>query len=76
MPEIELKKRTATGRAAHLLREYARYIDEHAEAIVGDIDAPNYVTEDGISVRFILSENEFPTMSVEKRFLVLNRPST
>lgn len=75
MPEIELKKRTPTGRAVYRLREYARYIDEHAEALVGDVDPPNYVTECGIHVEFDLRDDEAPNITVSKNYLVLNKPN-
>ena len=72
MPEIKLKKRTITGKAVYLLREYARYIDEHAEALIGDIDQPNYITGDGIRLSFTLLENDaIPTLKVEKMHIVL-----
>ncbi len=74
MPEIKLKKRTITGKAVYLLREYARYIDEHAEALIGDIDQPNYITADGIKVSFTLRNDEVPSVNVNKSFLVLNKP--
>lgn len=74
MPEIKLTKRTTTGKAVHLLREYARYLDEHADALIGDIEPPNYITDGGIKVSFTLCLREFPHVSIEKEYLVLNQP--
>lgn len=76
MAEIKLKRRTPTGRAVHVLREYARYIDEHAEALVGDIDPPNYVAAGGIHVEFDIREDELPNVTVSKNYLVLNSSKT
>lgn len=76
MTEIKLKRRTPTERAVHVLREYARYIDEHADALIGDIDPPNYVAEGGIHVEFDLRDDELPNVTVSKNYLVFNSPKT
>lgn len=65
-------ERTVTQRAVKQLRECARYIDLHAEQIIGNIDQPNYITGDGIRLSFTLLENDaIPTLKVEKMHIVL-----
>ena len=60
-----------TEKAVAQLKAYARYIDEHAENIIGNIDAPNYVTEAGIYVSFtLLSHESIPALSVTKEHIV------
>ena len=62
---------TITEKAVAQLKTYARYIDEHAESIIGNIDAPNYVTEAGINVSFtLLSYESIPTLTVTKEHIV------
>ena len=62
---------TITEKAVAQLKAYARYIDEHAESIIGNIDAPNYVTEAGINVSFtVLSHESIPTLTVTKEHIV------
>ena len=62
---------TITEKAVAQLKAYARYIDEHAESIIGNIDAPNYVTEAGINVSFtLLSHESIPTITVTKEHIV------
>ena len=62
---------TITEKAVAQLKAYARYIDEHAESIIGNIDAPNYVTEAGINVSFtLLSYESIPTLTVTKEHIV------
>ena len=62
---------TITEKAVAQLKAYARYIDEHAESIIGNIDAPNYVTEAGINVSFtLLSHESIPTLTVTKEHIV------
>ena len=62
---------TITEKAVAQLKAYARYIDEHAESIIGNIDQPNYVTEEGIDVSFtLLSHESIPTLTVTKEHIV------
>ena len=62
---------TITEKAVAQLKAYARYIDEHAESIIGNIDAPNYVTKAGINVSFtLLSHESIPTLTVTKEHIV------
>lgn len=64
---------TITEKAVAQLKAYARYIDEHAENIIGNIDQPNYVTEEGINVSFtLLSYESIPTLAVTKEHIVLD----
>ena len=64
---------TITEKAVAQLKAYARYIDEHAESIIGNIDQPNYVTEEGINVSFtLLSHDSIPTFTVTKEHIVLD----
>jgi len=73
MAEIELKKRDASGRAAYRLREVAHYLDDNAEALVGDLDSI-YVLEDGLRFSFVLEDrNTVPTVAVTRECIVLNR---
>ena len=62
-----------TEKAVKQLRAYAKYIDEHAENIIGNIDKPNFVTEGGIKMMFTLMEHDsVPTLTVEKEHIVLD----
>ncbi len=63
---------TATEKAVKQLRAYARYLDEHAENIIGDVDDPNYVAEGGIHISFdLMDRNAAPTVNVCKEHMVL-----
>lgn len=69
---VDIEKH-ATDRAVRILRAYAAYLDEHAENIIGDIDSPNYVTEGGIRVSFVVNpHDEPPVVTVTKEHLPLN----
>ena len=62
---------SATEKAVKQLRAYGRYMDENAEAIIGNIDKPNYVTEGGIRISFTLLEHDcIPTLDVNKEYIV------
>ena len=62
---------TITEKAVAQLKAYARYIDEHAENIIGNIDQPNYVTDGGIDMSFtLLSHESIPTLTVTKEHIV------
>ena len=64
---------TITEKAVAQLKAYARYIDENAENIIGNIDAPNYVTEEGINVSFtLLSHESIPALTVTKEHIVID----
>ena len=64
---------TITEKAVAQLKAYARYIDEHAENIIGNIDQPNYVTDGGIDMSFtLLSHESIPTLTVTKEHIVLD----
>ncbi len=64
--------RTITEKAVAQLKAYGKYIYDHAENIVGDIDKPNYVTEGGIRISFTLLEyDRIPTLDVSKDHIVL-----
>ena len=66
------ERMTATEKAVKQLKTYARYIYEHAENIVGNIDKPNYVTEGGIRISFTLMEHDsIPVLNVSKEYIVL-----
>ena len=63
----------ATKKAVAQLRAYARYIDEHADNIIANIDDPDYVTEGGIRISFTLLERDrVPTITVTKEHIVLD----
>ena len=65
--------KTNTEKAVAQLKAYAKYIEEHAENIVGNIDKPNWITEDGIRVSFRLMEHDCaPTLTVVKEHVVLD----
>ena len=67
-----MRQKDPTKRAVARLREYARYIDENAENIVGSIDGPTWVEEkDGIKVSFILTTG-VPVLHVEHGWLVID----
>lgn len=67
------KKTNVTDKAVAQLRAYAKYIDEHAENIIGNIDAPNYVLDSGIRFSFTLLEHEnIPMLEVSKQYVVLD----
>ncbi len=64
---------SATEKAVKQLKAYGKYIYDHAEGIVGDIDEPNYVTEGGIRVSFTLMEHgSVPTLDVSKEHIVID----
>lgn len=65
-------KKGITERAVVQLREYARYIDENAENIVGSIDEPTWVEEDGIKVSFIVTVTGMPVLHVEHGWVVID----
>ena len=73
MDDIVDIEKSATDRAVRILRAYAAYLDEHAENIIGDIDSPNYVTEGGIRVSFVVNlHDKLPVVTVTKEHLPLN----
>ena len=62
-----------TEKAVAQLRGYARYLDENAENIIGNIDAPTWMTEGGITISFTLGERDrVPTLEVDKEYIVLD----
>ena len=64
---------STTDKAVKQLRAYAAYIDAHAESIIGNIDAPDYLTDGGINIAFTLIEHEnVPTLTVRKEYIVLD----
>ena len=61
----------ATEKAVAQLKAYGKYIYDHAENIVGNIDKPNYVTDGGIRVSFTLLEHDrVPILDVSKEHIV------
>ena len=60
-----------TDKAVAMLRGYARFLDSHAENIIGNIDKPNYVTSGGIKVSFVLDLESVPTVEVTKEHIAL-----
>ena len=65
--------RTTSEQAAERLREVARYIDAHAESLVGDLDGV-YVIEGGLRFSFTLSHGQsIPTIEVAKEYIVYER---
>lgn len=70
---VKTDNRTATEKAVAQLKAYGRYIVDHADNIIGDIDEPNYVTESGIHVSFTLLEHDCaPVLEVRKEHIVLD----
>ena len=67
-----MRQKDPTKRAVARLREYARYIDENAENIVGSINGPTWVEEDGIKVSFIVTMTGVPVLHVEHGWLVID----
>lgn len=69
-------ERTTTQKAAEELRQVARYVDRHAESLVGDMDGI-YVLEGGLRVSFTLLEHaSIPTITVSRECLVYERRDT
>ena len=65
------KNTNVTEKAVAQLRAYAKYIDEHVENIIGNIDAPNYIIDSGIRFSFTLLEYEnIPLLEVSKQYIV------
>ena len=61
----------ATERAVKQLRAYAKYIDENAEDIIGNVDEPVYVMQSGLRFSFTLEDYEtVPTLMLEKEYIV------
>lgn len=61
----------ATEKAVKQLKAYGKYIYDHAENIVGNIDKPTWVTEGGIRIAFTLLEHDgIPTLDVSKEYIV------
>lgn len=70
---VTTENHSCTEKAVRTLRAYARYLYDHAENIIGDIDAPNYVSEDGILVSFrVNSHGSFPFIKVVKEHLAID----
>lgn len=64
---------TATEKAVAQLKAYAKHMYDNAEGIIGNIDCPNYVAEDGIRMSFTLLEHDtVPTLHVGMDYLVLD----
>ena len=62
-----------TKSATAQLREVARYLDAHAEELIGDMDSV-YVIEGGLRFTFELGNHEtIPTVEVSKEFIVYER---
>ena len=65
--------KTTTEKAVEQLKAYAKYIEEHAENIVGNIDKPNLIADGGLKVSFTLMEHDYvPTLQVTKEHIVLD----
>lgn len=65
--------RTTSEQAAEKLREVARYIDTHAESLVGDLDGV-YVLEGGLRFSFVLLHDQsISTIEVSKEYIVYER---
>lgn len=65
--------RTTSEQAAEKIREVARYIDAHAESLVGDLDGV-YVLEGGLRFSFaLLHDQSIPTIEVTKEYIVYER---
>ena len=70
--EIPLKRRNATEMAVHQLREVARYLEENAEALVGDLESLA-VLNGGLSFSFTIADfYRVPTVEVKHEFIALN----
>ncbi len=68
---MPIQRMITTEEAVAQLRAYARYIDAHAEVIVGDIEKPNYVTDGGINLSFSLAMwDRAPVLRVNKQYVV------
>ena len=71
--EIPLKKRSCTEMAVCQLRDVARYLDEHAEALCGDMESVA-VLNGGLTFSFTLADfYSVPTVEVRHEYIALNR---
>ena len=53
------------------LRQYAKFMNDNAEQIIGSVDKPTWVTDCGIRFSFTLADSEhMPTLSVTKDYIV------
>lgn len=64
---------TTTEQTAEKLREVARYLDAHAESLVGDMDSV-FVLDGGLRFSFVLSSNTVPTVEVARECIVWDEP--
>ena len=65
--------RTTSEKAAEKRRDVARYLDAHAESLVGDLDSI-YVIEGGLRFSFTLEDCEcIPTIEVTRECIVYER---
>lgn len=70
---VTKEQSSITEKAVKQLRAYAKYMYDNAEAIIGNIDKPNYVTEDGIDLSFTLLEHDsVPVIRFTKECIVLD----
>ncbi|MBQ3301617.1 MAG: hypothetical protein IJH04_05695 [Eggerthellaceae bacterium] len=70
---VPLKKLNASEMAVHQLREVARYLDEHAEALCGDMESVA-VLNGGLTFSFTLADfYSVPTVEVRHEYIALNR---
>ena len=64
---------STTEKAVAQLKAYGKYIYDHAENIVGNIDTPTWVTDSGIRIAFTLLEHEsVPILEVSHEYIVLD----
>lgn len=74
MPTTSLVKRDAKGRMCYRLREVARYLDENAEALIGDMEVL-IASGEGLSFAFVLTDELVaPSVKVGHEYMVINRP--
>lgn len=56
------------GEIVSQMQAYGKFLQEHAEDIVGKLDE-TYLYESGITVSFDISDTEAPQVRVEARYL-------
>ena len=70
---VTKEQSSITEKAVRQLRAYAKYMYDNAEAIIGNIDKPNYVTDGGIDLSFTLLEHDsVPVIRFSKECIVVD----
>lgn len=68
--EIELKQRSTAGKHAQLIRNAARWLDEHADDLTADLDRM-HALGDELRLDVRVSLNSLSTVSVDREYVVI-----